>query len=40
MIEHVRNEHAADRGAQVAYRIRHLATGDERWLTQQTTLSR
>ena len=38
VIDHVRNQHAADRGAHVDYRIRHLATGEERWLTEQTTL--
>jgi PAS domain-containing protein/histidine kinase len=38
VIDHVRNEHAADRGAHVEYRIHHLATGEERWLTEQTTL--
>jgi PAS domain S-box-containing protein len=38
VIDHVRNQHAADRGAQVEYRIHHLETGEERWLTEQTTL--
>src|SRR6476659_6620031 len=38
VIDHVRNQHAADRGAHVEYRIHHLATGEERWLTEQTTL--
>ena len=38
VIDHVRNEHAADRGAHVEYRIHHLRSGEERWLTEQTTL--
>jgi PAS domain S-box-containing protein len=38
VIEFVRTEHAAGRGAHVDYRIRHPATDEERWLSEQTTL--
>ena len=38
VVEHVRAEHAAGRGAIVEYRIRHPVTGDERWLSEQTTI--
>jgi PAS domain S-box-containing protein len=38
VIDHVRAEHAAGRGAHVEYRIRHPATGEERWLSEQTTM--